>query len=522
MSGSGNSMVVSNGATVVNGQVTNGAVVGLNSNSSNNSALVTGTGSAWNNGGNITVGMSGSGNSLVIAAGGQVTTTVASVTVGVPAGGLVGYNAGSSNNSVLVTGPGSGWNISGASLTVGNGGSANSLAVSNGGSVTAEYTYIGRVAGAADNSVVVTGPGSSLSNSMNMVVGLSGSGNSLVVSDGATIRSFIGQLGYNAGSSNNSALVTGSGSVWNNTNSYYGIQVGMSGGATLTVANGGAVNLNGTTLGLTLAENAGSSGTLNIGGFGTNDAAGTVSTPKIAFGAGTGTVNFNQSNSTTISAPISGYGTVNQLGSGTTILIGSNSYTGTTTVSEGTLLANGSSALGTSPVLVTDMGTLGGNGTIVGATTIASGAMLAAGSGGVGSLTFTGDLILEAGSTTMFQLKSTREFTSINLTGGTTTYGGALVFNLVDYVASVGNEFTVFNMIEGATESGNFLSVQVGSSSLTYAAGVWRGSNEGVSYLFTDATRQLRVESVPEPSTYALLGLGAIGMLVALRRRRLA
>ena len=97
--------------------------------------------------------------------------------------------------------------------------------------------------------------------------------------------------------------------------------MGVSGGATLTVANGGEVNLNSTgiTLGLTLAEYAGSSGTLNIGRFGTNDAAGTVSTPKIGFGAGTGTINFNQSNSTTINAVISGHGSVNQLGSGTTI-----------------------------------------------------------------------------------------------------------------------------------------------------------------------------------------------------------
>jgi autotransporter-associated beta strand protein/T5SS/PEP-CTERM-associated repeat protein len=278
----------------------------------------------------------------------------------------LGYNAGSSNNSGLVTGPGSSWNISGASITAGLGGSGNSLVVSNGGHVTTEYTYISRGAGAADNSVVVTGPGSTLSNSWNMLVGVSGSGGSLVVSDGATIRSWIGQLGYNAGSSNNSALVIGSGSVWNNPNSYYGITVGMSGGATLTVANGGTVNLNSTgiTLGLTLAEYAGSSGTLNIGRFGTNDAAGTVSTPKIAFGAGTGTINFHQTNSTTISAPISGNGSVNQLGSGTTTLTGNNTYTGPTTVAAGDLVVNGSIA--NSTVTVNNGGTLSGSGSVGG------------------------------------------------------------------------------------------------------------------------------------------------------------
>ncbi len=364
---------------------------------------------------------------------------------------------------------------------------------------------------------------------MNMLVGVSGSGGSLVVSDGATIRSFIGQLGYNAGSSNNSALVTGSGSVWNNPNSYNGITVGMSGGATLTVANGGTVNLNGTTLGLTLAENAGSTGTLNIGRFGTNDAAGTVSTPKIGFGAGTGTINFNQSNSTTINAVISGHGSVNQLGSGTTILTGNytpggNTYSGTTTVSAGTLLASsasGSSAIGSSTLMVSNTGTFGGKGVVQGAATIASGGTLAVGLDGVGSLSFNGGLTLEAGSTTIFQVHATDDFTSVYLSGGRVTYGGALVFSLVDFTPVAGDEFEVFNLI-GASESGNFSSVEVGGSDLSNLNGLWSGMNAGVTYQFNVTTGILTVQTIPEPSTYALLGLGvvALGACVLRRRRR--
>jgi fibronectin-binding autotransporter adhesin len=231
-------------------------------------------------------------------------------------------------------------------------------------------------------------------------------------------------------------------------------------------------------------------------------------------------INFNQVNTSTMTNIISGNGSVNQLGSGTTIITGDNTYTGTTTVSAGTLLANSSNALGSSLVTVSNTGTLGGNGTIRGATTIASGGTLNPGSGGVGALSFTYALTLAAGSTTSFQIHSSNDFTSINLIGGSVTYGGALVFNLVNFSPAAGDQFTVFNMT-GATESENFSTVEVGSSYLTDVNGIWSGSNDGVTYQFSDATGRLTVQAVPEPSTWALLALGVVGMLIAFRLRKL-
>jgi len=163
------------------------------------------------------------------------------------------------------------------------------------------------------------------------------------------------------------------------------------------VANGG-VAASTQPQGITVASQSGSVGTLNIGGFGTNDVAGTINAPKITFGAGTGTINFNQSDTTTPSTVISGNGSVNQLGSGTTILTGNytsegNTYSGTTTVSAGTLLASsasGSSAIGSSTLMVSNTGTFGGKGVVQGAATIASGGTLAVGLNGAGSLSFNG------------------------------------------------------------------------------------------------------------------------------------
>ena len=114
-----------------------------------------------------------------------------------------------------------------------------------------------------------------------------------------------------------------------------------------------------------IATNAGAIGTLNIGAGAGNPAAapGTLTAPSIAFGAGTGTLNFNHTSADYVFAPaISGNGTVNVL-AGTTIFTGANSYSGATNVNAGTLRAG---ALNTfspnSAVTVASGGTLDLNG----------------------------------------------------------------------------------------------------------------------------------------------------------------
>ena len=365
--GSGNSMVITNGGTVTSATGSLGSL----GTATGNSALVTGAGSSWGTlASSLYVGDAGSNNLLTVADGGSVSTGPgAALYVGntgsgnrlvVSNGGTatagnsyLGYGATASNNTALVTGAGSTWTNFGV-LLVGREGGNNNLVVSNGGTVTASGFDTSAIGFASDNnSVLVTGSNSLLSvtgGGTTLIVGYDGASNSLVIADGGRVLSISGIIGFTntAGLAiDNSALVTGAGSRWDNVN---GLFVGFkSGNSTLTVADGGTVDAGFT---FDIASQAGSSGTLNIGGFGTNDAAGTINAPKITFGAGTGTINFNQSNATTISAVISGNGSVNQLGSGTTILAGTNTYSGMTTVNRGTLVVQGQSSLGTSSVTV--------------------------------------------------------------------------------------------------------------------------------------------------------------------------
>jgi outer membrane autotransporter protein len=233
---------------------------------------VAGAGSTWSNAGSVVVGGTGTGT-LTIQDGGTVNSG---------GGGSIGLAAGSTG-TVTVTGPGSTWNNSpGGGLNIGSFG-IGTLTIENGGSVinaTPAAANIGN-GGGSQGTVTVTGPGSTWSNRLGAIIGLSGTG-------------------------------------------------------TLTIANGGIV-----TGPIFIAANAGAIGTLTIGaGPGASAAApGTLDAPVVAFGAGTGTINFNHTSGDYVFAPaISGDGTVNVL-AGVTTFTGANTYSGATNVNAGTLQA---------------------------------------------------------------------------------------------------------------------------------------------------------------------------------------
>ena len=158
-SGARNSLVISNSGTVVswNGEIGGGSVA------NSNSVLVTGSGSVWTNNNLLWIGYYGSGNSLVISNGG--TMSIHSLVPGSGSAVIGYYDTNSKNNSVLITGSGSCWNLLNAALQVGLNGASNTLAIANGGEVSCDYhAYIGYGSGAFSNRIIVSGGNLCLSN----------------------------------------------------------------------------------------------------------------------------------------------------------------------------------------------------------------------------------------------------------------------------------------------------------------------------------------------------------------------
>jgi len=341
VNGKRNILNISNGGLVSAG----GIVIGFGASSISNMVVVTGPNAKLLGNLDLYVGNEGTGNSLLVSNGGIVSANILGSNRGVVLGGA----ANSSNNTVVVTGNGSSLSNN-FDLYVGLSGSGNSLFISNGGVVSANITgsaqgiVLGGAASSSNNMVVVTGSNSHLTTPHTLAVGGYGSGNTLVISNAAQVMDSIGFIGYGVGSLENTTLVTGANSLWSNS---FGLFIGNEGGGTLTLVNGGVVISSG---GVSLASSNGATGTLNIGSLGGNDSAGTIYASTISFGSGSGTINFNQSNTATLTSSISGLGKVQQLGLGATIISGNNNFTGTTLIRAGTLLAASTNALGGSTV----------------------------------------------------------------------------------------------------------------------------------------------------------------------------
>ena len=434
-------LTIQNGAILTSSNGANSNIIGDGA-SSTGTVTVDGAGSTWaiNSSGTslaLLVGNSGKG-ALTIQNGGVVSDSV-SLGIGTFAG---------STGTVTVDGAGSTLNVGGI-LFVGEQG-AGTMTVRNGGSVGgSSQAIIGDFAGST-GAVTVDGVGSTWTND-DIRVGFRGTG-TLAIQNGGTVI-VLAAIGQIAGS-NGTVIVDGVGSTSTSDSLLF---VGDRGTGSLTIANGGLVSAPK----VDIAQIAGSTGTLNIGAAtGAAPAApGTLDTPVVFFGAGSGTIVFNHTSSNYVFAPeIDGNGAVNVL-AGTTILTAGNLYTGPTVINGGALVVDGSIV---SPTTVNAGGLLAGTGT-VGATSVANGGTLSPGHNGFGTLTVNGNLAFAPGATYLFGVSSVSSgFTNV---AGTATLTGATASAQFQGGTTFANKYTILSATGGL--SGTFSNFQTNSAAIT-------------------------------------------------------
>ena len=327
-------------------------------------------------------------------------TTALVTTSGATARSLtLGQSSGDSGTVAM--GPGDGSTTIGG-VIIGLGGTGT-LTIADGGTLTDSMGAVGGTPG-SQGVVTVTGAGSTWTNTATLQVGGTSIG-TLTIATGGTVTSVGGAIGIGGAGfgSTGTVLVTGQGSSWTDS---AGITVGgfTGGNGTLTVADGGTVRT-GTVF---LALGNGSTGTVNIGAAPGSPAVapGTLDTPAVVFQDGTATLNFNHTSTNYVFAPaISGNGAVNAL-AGTTILTANNTYTGATTINGGALIVNGSIA-SSSLTTVNSGAALLGSGT-VGSTVVNTGGFLVPGPVGTpGTMTVTGNLAFQSGALYVVQVNPT-------------------------------------------------------------------------------------------------------------------
>ena len=293
------------------------------------------------------------------------------------------------------------------------------------------------------------------------------------------------------------------------------------GNATTTNSYSGNTTINAGILGLAVS-NALSSGTLTINGGALASAGASARTPtnNITVGGNfalgglgkditlNGTMDLGGSartltlnNSATIGGVISNGGLTLSSGVSTRTLTlnATNTYSGATSVSSGTLLVNGSLS-GSTSVSVASGATIGGDGAITNSLTVNNGASLRIG-------TTTADTVVGSLDTGNFTLAGTY-FPTITGNGvndflnitGTATFGGTIAPFLSGYAPVLNDAFNF------ADWSGSF----TGAPTFDYTNAALTGGLDWDSSTFaTDGT--LRV--IPEPGSALLASLGALGLL---------
>jgi len=234
-----------------------------------------------------------------------------------------------------------------------------------------------------------------------------------------------------------------------------------------------------------------------LGGRTINAAAGPIVTGALGTIANGGnTLTVTGSSNITLGGAVGGSGGLTMAGAGILALNAANGYSGATNIVGGELLVNGSLL---SPVTVSG-GTLGGTGSLR-SVTAAVGGQIAPGNP-LGTLSISGTLTLSGGAALDYELDSPS--TSSKISCG--------------YLALGDQQFSDFHFTWSPNFGpGNYDLIHFGSSSGTLSVS---GMIDNLPATLGIQGKDVVLTVVPEPSTFALLDVGAISLIAYAWRRR--
>jgi fibronectin-binding autotransporter adhesin len=530
-------LTISDGATVN----TDGAGVGFFSDSPG-TVLVTGAGTSWTT---SYLEIRSVGSSLTVSNGAALTTT----------GNARITSSEDQHATVTVTGAGSAWAAN--TLIVGNGGTGI-LTVSNGGKVSADSLSLGQItdsgtlnigaaasAAAAASGVIDAATISGATGTGTATLQFNTTGTTYFTRDGTATGTGVNTTGNIAlVSTAGTNVVTGSFAHTGGTTINGGtLQIGTGGtggsisgditnNATLRFNRSDALAFDGIISGTGSLTKQGA-GTLTLSGANSYGGGTTISNGTLQIGAGgttgliTGNITnnsalvFDRSNDFAFGDVISGDGIVTKQGAGVLTLGGTNTYSGHTTISAGTLSLGTTGSLTDSAGIAIATGatfdvsglaggftlgasqTLSGNGIILGNVTTAG--TLSPGNS-TGELQFTGDLLLDSAAIIEMEIASLTDFDRV-IVDSMLTYGGTLTLSFLGgFQPAIGDTFELFQGF--SSHGGTFDDIAFPTSD--YAANVNYG------------TGQLTFTAVPEPNTFVFLAISALATAFFGRQRRLS
>jgi autotransporter-associated beta strand protein len=228
-------------------------------------------------------------------------------------------------------------------------------------------------------------------------------------------------------------------------------------------------------------------------------------------------------------AQINGGGSLEKTTARTLVLDGTNTYTGGTNVSAGTLLINGNSSTATGAVAV-NVGTLGGTGRSGGAVTVAGAATLSPGA----SIESLDVASLSMASTSVFAYEILDATASgadllasrgaLSLTGVTLSLDALSLAALASGIWNPNDKLTLISYLGADVTSG--FTGRADDTSYFFGENEWlfnyndtvAGGNYGADAIAGGQNRFVTMTLIPEPNVAALLG--GLGMLLLLRRRK--